>query len=1035
MSACADEDRIASFFAGALRDTEVDELEAHVADCDACRELIDACASDDDAASPIARDPADDPRTFHAEQLVAGRYRVVRFLAAGGMGEVYEVEDLELGERVALKTMRVELTDAPHALERFRREAQLARKITHPNVCRVFDVAKHQEPSGDLVVFMTMALLAGESLSARVRRDGPLAVAEALPLVRDLAAALDAAHAAGVLHRDFKSDNVQLVPGEHGPRAVVTDFGLARPTERDREAVTRTGGFVGTPAYMAPEQVENRELTPATDVYAFGIVLFEMMTGELPFIDDSPLAVAARRLRQEPRSIRALRPELPVAWGAVVRRCLEVDPVRRFGSAGLAVAALGKRSKRGLVIGLGVALGAGALVAAGVGAMMLARMGSPHERVSVALAPAIGEPWLGALVDDGLTNGLADHHALVASGEDVRFTAARWRLEPRVQLADGRVTLAIAALRDDAPAGQAEVTGSLAELPELVERALGELPLHLDAASGRLTRFPARAETLERYGTALARTRAYDVRAARDALVTAVALEPAFPWARLALARANSALGYDARAKTEATAAVAALPIDVDEVTLLRFRAEAAGASREWDAAIAARQRLVALDPEDPARLVKLAHDAAEGRRRDPLDAALAQLRVVRPGDPQIDFYLAQLFENDSPTRVEAGTRAVAAAERAGAPELAARARLLLGVSLGDQLQLDAALATEQQAAEAFTAVGNRTNHARALRYEASFLALRGKLDDAWALEDAARAEYIKADNPADVVDVLGELSAFARARGDLGEARSLYQQGVALAVASGSHRASSAYMMNLGAILVDEGNLADGRAQFDKALPLRRTSGWRRNLVATLASLAEADAEAAQPARPRLDEARSITASMRAPIVELELARFEASIALAGGDLDGSLAASRPALAMAQHAGVDGTAFAALVVTALARGSSTDTPRELALVTTSAAPEAIAARTEWQVRRARDTHGLAELRQAALDAEHAGEIRRALELELLLGQLDQLSAPLRGAARSGRAGPFDHGNLAALAERARALGFVRIATAASSRR
>ncbi len=168
---------------------------------------------------------------FVPGDVVAGRFRVVRFIAGGGMGEVYEVEDLELDGRVALKVLRRDIACGSGARERLRREIQLARQVTHRNVCRTFDVVSHEVVGPDGQPFqitgLTMELLRGETLSSRVGRMGPLSSEQARPLLRQMAAALDAAHAAGVVHRDFKAGNVILVPEGGGERVVVTDFGVA----------------------------------------------------------------------------------------------------------------------------------------------------------------------------------------------------------------------------------------------------------------------------------------------------------------------------------------------------------------------------------------------------------------------------------------------------------------------------------------------------------------------------------------------------------------------------------------------------------------------------------------------------------------------------------------------------------------------------------------------------------------------------------------------------------------------------------------
>lgn len=281
-------------------------------------------------------------------ELVADRFRIVRFIAEGGMGEVYEAEDTELRERVALKFLNRRNIDNEHVARRFRREILLARKVTHPNVCRLFDVFRHRlvgeapgirgEPTD--VTFVTMELLAGETLEEHLDRHGPMEEEEALPVVRQMAEGLAAAHAVGVIHRDFKANNIILVPsGDERAswRAVITDFGLARST------ATATGNpkgpahspltgelkVVGTADYMAPEQLYGEPVTPSSDLYALGVVMFEMLTGERPYQGANPVALLARRVSEDPRKPSDLRPDIDPRWEELILSCLERDPEER----------------------------------------------------------------------------------------------------------------------------------------------------------------------------------------------------------------------------------------------------------------------------------------------------------------------------------------------------------------------------------------------------------------------------------------------------------------------------------------------------------------------------------------------------------------------------------------------------------------------------------------------------------------------------------------------------------------------------------
>ena len=274
--------------------------------------------------------------------LLAGRFRIRRFIDAGGMGEVYEALDVEIDERLALKTIRPEMAGQADVLKRLRREVRLAHRVTHPAVCRTFDLFRHEaDASGPSLTFLTMELLEGETLARRIRRLGRLTPQEALSLAEQIAAGLAAAHEQGIVHRDLKSSNVILTPAAAGARAVVTDFGLARPGgDRPGQTVTQSGNVLGTPAFMAPEQLMGGEITPAADVYAFGVLMFEMLTGHLPFEDDNPVVVGLRRLQEAPPSPRLWVDDLDPRWESAILGCLEREPDQRFASPTEAVAGL-----------------------------------------------------------------------------------------------------------------------------------------------------------------------------------------------------------------------------------------------------------------------------------------------------------------------------------------------------------------------------------------------------------------------------------------------------------------------------------------------------------------------------------------------------------------------------------------------------------------------------------------------------------------------------------------------------------------------
>jgi serine/threonine protein kinase/tetratricopeptide (TPR) repeat protein len=284
-------------------------------------------------------------------EILCDRFRILRMVGEGGMGHVFEAWDLELGRRVALKTIRPEIASEPEALKRFRREVSLALAITHPNVCRTFDIEREARVGNDgksqAIVFLTMEFLEGETLSARIARSGPLPLNEALTIAMQIADALGSAHELGILHRDIKPANVMLAgldlksasaraSATLAMRVVITDFGLARQEAvfrgGDHSAISRSGFPAGTLAYMAPEQLEGTATSAATDIYAFGLVLFEMVTGRRAFPSRSPLSGIRNRLAGPPPSPRTLTPGLPETWTRAIEGCLRTNPGDRYQS-------------------------------------------------------------------------------------------------------------------------------------------------------------------------------------------------------------------------------------------------------------------------------------------------------------------------------------------------------------------------------------------------------------------------------------------------------------------------------------------------------------------------------------------------------------------------------------------------------------------------------------------------------------------------------------------------------------------------------
>lgn len=852
-------------------------------------------------------------------EVLAGRYEIVRWISRGGMGEVYEAEDRELGGPVAVKTIRLGVAAETASLERFKREIQLARRVTHPNVCRIFDVFRHRRarpgsPGGDELVFLTMELLSGETLDRRLARDGAFTPREALPIVRQLADALDAAHRAGVVHRDFKAANVMLVErgptgGDEGamlpgaepvpPRAVVTDFGLARPALEPgpTQSLTLPGTALGTPAYMSPEQVQGTEITGATDVYAFGLTVYEMLTGRLPFEGDSPLTVAVKRLQEAPTPPRELEPDLPAEWERLILGCLERDPADRFATAGDALAVLTggpeapaaraaeppRRSPREkLTIAALLAVIAASVA---VGVIRVQRIQEPDDTVRQVLGLPAGEvefretiavldladltgedAWISTVVDKALTSELkAGGGVRVLEGDTVRRIERELGTAGGRDPGEGRLDASQLERLRRASGADYVITGSTARLGSADDSTL-RLDLSLvDTVSG---------EAVASFGDDGPET-ALSAMAAAAAEVFGEAL---------GLAAAGTATG---------------LPVTPEAS---RLYGEGLAAIEAYDprAAVDRLERAGELEPSNP--LIQSALSSAwsslgdETRSRE---AARRARRLAEELDPglapdeklRIDarFYesrgewdkAAETWQGlwaQSPDDVEAGLRLVAASLRAGDSEVALAAVAFLqslGSPTGDDPRIDLA---EARVAGAIGATGRQLRAAGQAAEEAEargtvLLLAQARLLECEAhrsLSDFERAQQAcrasrelaaERDDPTGEASALGSLASVARDRGDLGTARDLLGRALEIYRRIGNQGAVAAVSNNLAVVLRSQGELGRARELYEGVIVSSREVGNTRGVAAGSTNLAALLVQQGELGRGRelLDEALAL--------------------------------------------------------------------------------------------------------------------------------------------------------------------------------
>jgi TolB-like protein/predicted Ser/Thr protein kinase len=255
--------------------------------------------------------------------LFADRYEIIEELGKGGMGKVYRVEDTKINEEVALKLIKPEIASDPKTIERFRNELKTARKIRHKNICGMYDLGGEKE-----TYYITMEYVPGEDLKSFMTRSKQLSIPTAISIVRQVCEGLSEAHRLGVVHRDLKPNNIMI---DKGGNARIMDFGIARSLKE--KGITAAGMMIGTPEYMSPEQVEGKDVDQRSDIYSMGIILYEMLTGKVPFEGDSPFTIGMKHKGEIPKDPKEINAQIPEDLSRVILMCLEKEKANRYQSA------------------------------------------------------------------------------------------------------------------------------------------------------------------------------------------------------------------------------------------------------------------------------------------------------------------------------------------------------------------------------------------------------------------------------------------------------------------------------------------------------------------------------------------------------------------------------------------------------------------------------------------------------------------------------------------------------------------------------
>jgi tetratricopeptide (TPR) repeat protein len=862
-----------------------------------------------------------------------------------------------------LKTILSGFSPGEETIERFKREIFLARKVTHTNVCRIFDFAEHHDARLGDIVFLTMELLPGDTLYKRIHAAGPMKPEEALPLVVQMTAGLSAAHEAGIIHRDFKSANVILTPSGEGTRAVITDFGLARSEQNEvlpSQFMSRTGMIAGSPPYMAPEQVDPGPITPATDVYALGVVLFEMVTGKWPFTGQSPLEVATKRLKEKAPSPRTHVPSLDAKWEKAILRCLERKPEDRFASAlevasflqGEAVAPGRRIKRRRLTIAAAVAVLA---LAGGAVRFWLPQRAQARRAVAVLgfknIAARPEASWVSTALAEGLRSELAATGKLrTVSGQETadfekdsgvtEFDSLSKQTLNRLHRL-GADLVVIGSYTDlgkdsggkihlnveiqDAARGETtdaiSADGSEKDLSELVSQTgarlraklgLGELSPDKEA---QLAIAQPNAEVAPLYSEGLNRLQAYDLPAARVLFEKAIVADPSYPFAQAALAETWQQLGYDARAKQAAQKALA-LSTKLSLEDRLSIEGRSHEMASEWTSAIESYSELYKHFPDNIEYGLRLAAAQRSAGQANSAEQTIAGLRNLPPpqgNDPRIDLEQAETASSVADYRgseASALSAAKAAKER-GAQLLQARALFWACSSATRLSELDKASLACAEAVRIDSRLDDKLGLARATNGLANIENSKGDWQAALAhYQEALRIATEIGDNR-DMSGALNNVAMILAGQGRLAEARTKYEQALAIEREIGFETEIPLTLSNLADVLHQEGNLSEAADLFGKAATIAKDNQFKYVLALALWNLAGISLEEGRipQAAQQYGEVLTLQKSMGAQTDVAGTIQSLGDLALVQGNLDSAKKSYQQALAMQKKLGDNGGA------------------------------------------------------------------------------------------------------------------------------
>jgi tetratricopeptide (TPR) repeat protein/TolB-like protein len=827
--------------------------------------------------SPAPKDTRtslDSMRRLAPGSQLAGRYRIGKLLGVGGMGLVYEAHDDELDLRVAVKIIRPELAADAVLIDRFRRELVLGRQVSHPNVVRIHDIGQ----DGDLY-FLTMDYVDGMSLDAWLQEHGRLDETTAVAFVRQIAEALVVAHRAGVIHRDLKPSNILV---DSTGQLHISDFGMARSLSSS--GGTKAGVVMGTPDYLSPEQAKGESVDGRSDLYSLGIILFEMLSGELPFPGGSVVETVAQRISGRPRELTDLGVVVSPGLRKVVRRCLEPKAARRPASAEALLAELdGSARSPAPIFGRRFLMAAGGvLILLATGAALWFELRGRGEAApatvrtqSIAVLPLRDETgvatlaWMSSGIAEMLVDALAQSPTLrvVDAGRvartlrDLNLGPGPWSEETLRRIGDlldaellvvGSARARGPLLRVDAqlvrvgkPGGRTStpIAGEAATPGALVQTLGRDLRRSLDvpapATAAPVSESPEALAAYDRGTELLARG---DAVLAEPELEKAVAADPAFGAAWYKLAEARDAAGKTERALEAADRAVAALS---GHESRLAYLAQARQASLRGDPEVAQQvlSRLVDRFPGDLDSAVALADAYGQSGQLSQAQRMLERVAAEAPNHPRALYLLGKysILAGESRKAVDDYlVRAMVVQNNLRSRQGRADVLNAFGVAYRDLGDLERAQEQYRQAAELRLEIGDKRGYGATLRNLAQIQTARGNHDEAARTLASAMEIFTSLGDRAGLADAVNDLGMMDESRGSYGQALKRYREALQIRRELGDRRAEAESLNNVGYANQLLGDFDNASVYWHQALELYKATGNREGEILVTQSLGQ---------------------------------------------------------------------------------------------------------------------------------------------------------------------------------------------------